>query len=178
MGFDNAPGVYYPNQSMGYDYSQQAAGKQPFMNEPFHKEYEKNEGYPFAAEFPRALDYSNEEEIMKALPHYKEINSSGFDPDKIAHAHFFILRSTNDDDIHKVIRPSVPFFSHHIFDLGYQILSLDEFPQEQRDPFPNLERKQLQDHQRANLSLLFSSQESAISGSGWNGVGFRPKELL
>jgi len=102
MGLENTPGVYYPG-GMGYDYGQQPMmQKQPFMNEPFRKEYENNEGFPFESDFPRALDYSNEEQIMNALSHYKEINSSGFDPDKIAHAHFFIMRSTNDDDIHKV----------------------------------------------------------------------------
>lgn len=100
MGLESGPlpGVYYPG-GMGYDYGQ---GKQPFMNEPFRKEFEINEGYAFATEFPRALDYSNEEQVVQAIPHYKEINSPSFDPDKITHAHFFILRSTNDDDIHKV----------------------------------------------------------------------------
>lgn len=72
------------------------------MHEPFRQEYENNEEYKFETEFSRALNYADEAQILKALPHYKDINSSGFDPDKIAHAHFFILRSTNDDDIHKV----------------------------------------------------------------------------
>ena len=108
MGLEQnqAPG-YYPSPAgmgMGYNYGQQGMAKQSYgsMNEPFRKEYESNEGHQFETDFPRALDYSDEEQIAKALPHYKEINSSAFDPDKIAHAHFFILRSTNDDDIHKV----------------------------------------------------------------------------
>lgn len=109
MSMDPRQDMYYPpGPGMGYNYNYPGQPgmmmKQPFvaMNEPFKKEYENNENYQFMTDFPRALDYSNEEEIIKALPHYKDINSSAFDPDKIAHAHFFILRSTNDDDIHKV----------------------------------------------------------------------------
>ena len=105
MGLEGNAQGYYPNQGMGYNYGQQGMiQKQSYnpMNEPFRKEYENNEGFQFETEFDRALDYSDEEQILKALAHYKEINSSSFDPDKIAHAHFFILRSTNDDDIHKV----------------------------------------------------------------------------
>lgn len=62
-----------------------------------------NENFAFQNEFPRVCSYSKDEDILKVFPHYKEINNPSFDPDKLTHSDFFILRSTNDDDIHKVI---------------------------------------------------------------------------
>lgn len=73
-----------------------------YGGEPFKHNDLNNENFAFENEFPRALNYSQEEDIMKVFPHYKEINNPSFDPDKLTHSDFFILRSTNDDDIHKV----------------------------------------------------------------------------
>lgn len=63
-----------------------------------------NYKFNFQNEFPRAEDYDKNKCIHEALPHLKSINSLDFDVSKVGNAYFFIVRSTNDDDIHKAIK--------------------------------------------------------------------------
>lgn len=46
--------------------------------------------------------YDDEKLIKKSLEACSNINDAEFDIDRIQNAQFFILRSTNDDDLHKV----------------------------------------------------------------------------
>lgn len=60
---------------------------------------------PFTTQFPRAKDYSNMNSIVEAFPHLQKLNDSEFDLESIpSDAHFYILRSSNDDNIHKSIK--------------------------------------------------------------------------
>jgi hypothetical protein len=57
----------------------------------------------YTSNFPRAKDYSNLKSITQVFPHLEKINDPNFDIDNISpNAHFYILRSSNDDNIHKV----------------------------------------------------------------------------
>jgi len=59
----------------------------------------------FTSKFPRAKDYSKLSSIHEAFPHLKEVNDPNFNIESISSdAHFYILRSSNDDNIHKVKR--------------------------------------------------------------------------
>jgi hypothetical protein len=59
----------------------------------------------FTSKFPRAKDYSKLPSIIEAFPHLKGVNDVNFDINKISSdAHFYILRSSNDDNIHKAIK--------------------------------------------------------------------------
>jgi len=63
-----------------------------------------NQKHTFQNEFTKAMDYDNKESIYEGLPHLKTINNPDIDISKIGNAYFFIVRSTNDDDIHKAIK--------------------------------------------------------------------------
>ena len=52
--------------------------------------------------FPRASNYSNMADIVQVFPHLKYVNSETFDTEKINNADFYVIKSTNDDDVHKV----------------------------------------------------------------------------
>jgi len=41
-------------------------------------------------------------ELVKAFPHLKYVNSNTFDSERVNNADFFVIKSTNDDDVHKV----------------------------------------------------------------------------
>ena len=60
--------------------------------------------YSFQNEFTRAVDYDDKTSIHEGLPHLRTINNQDIDITKIDNAYFFIVRSTNDDDIHKAIK--------------------------------------------------------------------------
>jgi len=88
---------------------------------------------PFTSNFPRAKDYSNLKSIVQAFPHLESINDPNFNTDTISSdAHFYILRSSNDDNIHKAIK-------YHIWSTtnsGKAILrkSWQEFEKQQKIP--------------------------------------------
>lgn len=59
----------------------------------------------FTTDFPRAKNYYTQESIVEAFPHLKDLNDANFDINSIPeHAQFFILRSSNDDNIHKAVK--------------------------------------------------------------------------
>jgi hypothetical protein len=63
---------------------------------------------PFTSKFPRAKDYSNAQSITEGFPHLSKVNDADFDIESISEdAHFYILRSSNDDNIHKAIKYQV-----------------------------------------------------------------------
>ena len=67
-----------------------------------------NVNTPFYTTFPRAKDYFTQETVLEAFPHLKGLNDLEFDINAVPeHAQFFILRSSNDDNIHKVIIYSI-----------------------------------------------------------------------
>lgn len=69
----------------------------PFENTSYYKHPRK-----FHNEFPRAKSYATTEAIAETFPHLKDVNSTSFDLQTIKNAYCFVLRSNNDDDIHKV----------------------------------------------------------------------------
>jgi len=72
-------------------------------NEP--EEEEVNEDGPYENGFPTAKDYESKESIIKAFPHLKGHNNPEFDVNAISsNAHFYVMRSSNDDNIHKGIK--------------------------------------------------------------------------
>ena len=73
------------------------------MHPPINITFEQAEKHQFFNEFPRAEDYNNVESITKAFPHLAKINDFDFDIDNIKECRTFILRSNNEDDVHKVI---------------------------------------------------------------------------
>jgi len=95
MGFD-------PSQNMMPQYSQYAQYYQyqsqyydPFMNQPA----------PFSQEFPRAKSYAELPLIIDAFPHLKDLNNPEFDVESISpNAQFYIMRSSNDDNVHKAVK--------------------------------------------------------------------------
>jgi len=57
----------------------------------------------FTKQFPRAQDYTNFQTVFDVFPHLTGLNNSLFDIESISpDAHFYIMRSSNDDNIHKV----------------------------------------------------------------------------
>ena len=58
---------------------------------------------PFSTKFPRARNYHSVQTIAEAFPHLQTVNDPNFDYESISpNAQFYILRSVNDDNIHKV----------------------------------------------------------------------------
>jgi len=58
---------------------------------------------PFSQDFPRAKSYVELPLIIDAFPHLKELNNPEFDVESISpNAQFYMMRSSNDDNIHKV----------------------------------------------------------------------------
>ena len=56
----------------------------------------------FMTNFPRATNYSNMADINKSFPNLKYVNSETFDYKRVNYADFYVIKSTNDDDVHKV----------------------------------------------------------------------------
>lgn len=57
----------------------------------------------FSTTFPRAKDYYSQESILETFPELEGLNNYEFDLSTVPdHARFYILRSSNDDNIHKV----------------------------------------------------------------------------
>jgi len=71
---------------------------------PMYNMY-SNVNTPFYTTFPRAKDYYTQETVLEAFPHLEGLNDYAFDVNAVPeHAQFFILRSSNDDNIHKAIK--------------------------------------------------------------------------
>lgn len=64
----------------------------------------KDKVYKYQNEFKRAANYKSMESIVETYPELKDVNSAEFDISKIENARFFIIRSNNDDDIHKAVK--------------------------------------------------------------------------
>jgi len=95
----------------------------------------------YTTNFPRAVNYHDPIEITKAFPNLKYVNSSTFDYTRINYADFFVIKSTNDDDVHKVLS----FFSK-LIKLSFlkvdQIWYLDQFHAQQHHLHRFLETRQ------------------------------------
>ena len=92
MGFDATSGQFDP-YSQYYQYSQNINLFYPYTDPQV----------PFANKFPRAQDYSNEQVLAETFPHLANVNDANFDLESISpNAQFYIMRSGNDDNIHKV----------------------------------------------------------------------------
>lgn len=59
--------------------------------------------YQFNQELPRAQNYDDWTDLTTHLPHLKLINQE-VELVKLSHAVFFIMKSANEDDIHKAIK--------------------------------------------------------------------------
>lgn len=57
----------------------------------------------FKKAFPRLEKYDDIEEIRRKFDCLRNLNSPYLDPSKIQNARFFIIKSTNTEDLHKVI---------------------------------------------------------------------------
>jgi len=116
--------------SKGLDPQYDQPNKQ-YNNEYYEPEYDENA--PFTTEFPRATDYLNFQALLEAFPHLQNLNDPFFDIEAISpDAHFYIMRSSNDDNIHKAIK-------YHIWTTttsGKNMLSRAwrEFKDQGRDP--------------------------------------------
>jgi len=59
----------------------------------------------YFSNFPRARDYNDDGSIVEAFPHLKGFNDPNFNIDSVeSDDYFFIMRSSNDDNIHKAIK--------------------------------------------------------------------------
>ena len=56
----------------------------------------------YMTNFPRATNYGNMADITKSFPNLKYVNSETFDYKRVNYADFYVIKSTNDDDVHKV----------------------------------------------------------------------------
>lgn len=101
-------------QLNGRDYKKQDFSQNSQGVSQYNSYYQYPGGYydpfmdvtgPFTSNFPRASDYSNVQSIVEAFPHLKDCNNPEFDIESISNdAVFYILRSSNDDNIHKAIK--------------------------------------------------------------------------
>jgi len=92
MGFDATQGIYDP-YSQYYQYTSNMNMLFPYTDPQV----------PYANKFPRAQDYSNELVVKEVFPHLTNTNDPNFDLESISpNARFYIMRSGNDDNIHKV----------------------------------------------------------------------------
>lgn len=89
------------------DFSGYPNYKQPGSYDPYY--YGSYPGMPhgkmkkFTNEFPRAKNYNSMESIIEAFPHLGDVNKNTLDIQSIKNARCFVMRSNNDDDIHKVL---------------------------------------------------------------------------
>lgn len=58
----------------------------------------------YSKEFTSIESYKDIEEIKKKFPACASLNDANLDPDSLRKAEFYIIRSTNDDDLHKAIK--------------------------------------------------------------------------
>lgn len=64
----------------------------------------KDKVYKYQNEFKRASNYNSMESIAETFPELKNVNTDHIDINSIENAKFFIIRSNNDDDIHKAVK--------------------------------------------------------------------------
>lgn len=55
-------------------------------------------------DFFKLEDYHDYDHIRKAIPSCAKMNDPSFNPYLMGHARFFIIRSCNEDDVHKAIK--------------------------------------------------------------------------
>jgi hypothetical protein len=71
-----------------------------------------NKPRKYYMDFPYAQNYQSMESIAEAFPHLKSVNDPNcINLKNIKNAYSFVIRSNNDDDIHKVIA----FFNFNFF---------------------------------------------------------------
>jgi hypothetical protein len=64
-----------------------------------------NVNVPFSNMFPRANHYLTQETILEQFPHLKNVNDPLFSINSVPeNAQFYVMRSSNDDNIHKAIK--------------------------------------------------------------------------
>lgn len=99
----------------------------------YYGTYMDDQKAPFSKQFPRALDYSNFQTVLQVFPHLQDLNNPLFDIESISpDAHFYIMRSSNDDNIHKAMK-------YHVWtttNSGKQVLSRawNEFKSQNKEP--------------------------------------------
>ena len=69
---------------------------------PINITFEQAEHHQFFNEFVRAEDYNSVASITKAFPSLAKINDFDYDIESFNECRTFILRSNNEDDVHKV----------------------------------------------------------------------------
>lgn len=87
-------------------YYNQMMQMQQMMMDPCNQVAKKpnnNHGYQFSQNLPRANNYDQWDDIHAHLPHLKSIDQE-VDVAKLQNAIFFIMKSANEDDIHKAIK--------------------------------------------------------------------------
>jgi hypothetical protein len=96
-GYEGYDGLDQGNDSGYYSYYQYSM--------PMYNNMYSSVNTPFYTTFPRAKDYYTQETVLETFPHLAGLNSLDFDVNALPeHAQFFILRSSNDDNIHKAIK--------------------------------------------------------------------------
>jgi len=98
------------------DYNQEAGNGQYVgsYNQPFTGPYMQGGSlnqpeidlkyYNYVNEFPRASNYNSWESICEVFPNLKNVNSKSFEVDNVKDCRAFIIRSNNEDDVHKAIK--------------------------------------------------------------------------
>lgn len=104
-------------EPMANDYSQAGYDQTQGMMSQYNNYYQYQVPYyesyydshaPFSTKFPRAKNYSNDQTIVEVFPNLENLNDINFDVETISpNAQFYILRSGNDDNIHKAIKYNV-----------------------------------------------------------------------
>jgi len=93
-------------QQMSYDQTQGMMSQYNsyYQYQPYYETFIDPQT-PYSTKFPRASTYSTQQAITEAFPHLENVNDSSFDVESISpNAQFYILRSGNDDNIHKAIK--------------------------------------------------------------------------
>jgi hypothetical protein len=123
-GIDKIPGSMTPNyipqgdfEPSGQDFQRGGVTQNSAMMAQYNPYYQYSGAFydpfidisgPFNTKFPSAKDYTDLQSIIEAFPHLTGLNDPEFDVEKISpDAQFYILRSSNDDNIHKSIKYQV-----------------------------------------------------------------------
>jgi len=78
---------------------------QQYSTNEYYEQPVYDEKAPFTNKFPRAGDYFNFQSLLETFPHLQGLNDPFFDIESVSpDAHFYIMRSSNDDNIHKAIK--------------------------------------------------------------------------
>ena len=94
------PGMQYPNPYFTPYYNPTMMLLMSILNNESNKKFYQNE--VMQIKMTNLDDYSDHEKIKQFFHSCEDMNEPRFNPSKLNDAEFFVLRSTCDDDIHKV----------------------------------------------------------------------------